>query len=148
MSKINNKFSYIIILCLFLLCSFQKQDAFAQTQSQLSQNSYQEYLRTDKELNVVYQKILKQFSSDKQFLTKLQKAELAWIKFRDAHLESLFPEENKQQYYGSIYPTCQYNVLTQLTRERINQLKLWLDGCCEGDVCSGSIPVNPNKSCQ
>lgn len=109
-----------------------------QTQSDMNQKAFQEYEKTDKELNDVYKQILVKYKDDKLFISKLQKAELAWIKYRDAELEAIYPEEDKFNYYGSVYPMCVNQIMTELTRQRIKELKLWLKGICEGNVCAGS----------
>jgi len=45
-------------------------------------------------------------------------------------------------YYGSVQPMCWSEYLTQLTKERISTLKIWLNGTQEGDSCSGSVKTN------
>ena len=37
---------------------------------------------------------------------------------------------------------CQSGEYEQLTRDRIRQLKVWIDGVEEGDVCAGSYPMS------
>ena len=113
--------------------------SFAQTQTEMNIDSYNQYLKVDKEMNVVYQKILKKYSTDKLFLKKLKVAQNLWIKFRDAEVEARFPEENKKLEYGSMYPMCVNDYLNKLTLERIKQLKVWLNGIPEDELCSGSV---------
>lgn len=113
----------------------------AQTQVDMNSDAYQAYQQSDQKLNKVYKRILAEYKNDKNFLSKLKIAEAAWIKFRDAHAESIYPETDKQQYYGSIFPVCYYSVLKTLTDERIRQLQVWLDGIEEGDACSGSVKI-------
>ncbi len=108
-----------------------------QTQSEMNETAYQIFEKTDKELNNVYKKILNKYKDDKLFISKFKKAQLAWIKFRDADIESIYPEEDKS-FYGSVYPVCVNMAMAEITQERINELKLWLKDSNEGDVCSGS----------
>jgi len=108
------------------------------TQSSMNEQAFKTYAKTDKELNDVYKQILKKYQDDKVFISKLQKAELAWIKYRDAELEAIYPEKDKTFNYGSAYPMCANYFMTEITKERIKELKLWLKGICEGDVCAGS----------
>jgi hypothetical protein len=56
-------------------------------------------------------------------------------------VEALFPKTDKQAAYGTVYPMCHCNALQTLTDERTKQLKVWLQGFPEGDVCSGSVKV-------
>lgn len=113
--------------------------SFSQTQTEMNIDSYNQYLKVDKEMNVVYQKILKKYSTDKLFLKKLKVAQNLWIKFRDAEVEARFPEENKKLEYGSMYPMCVNDYFNKLTLERIKQLKVWLNGIPEDELCSGSV---------
>jgi uncharacterized protein YecT (DUF1311 family) len=71
----------------------------------------------------------------------LKVAQNAWIKFRDAEMNALFPEDNKSVEYGSVFSMCWNNALTDLTKQRIKKLKVWLNGIEEGDACSGSIKI-------
>ncbi len=126
----------MILMVLFLGCLMP---ASAQTQLEMNLAELKKYQIADDELNQVYRKIQEVYREDTLFLQKLKSAQLAWIKFRDLHLESLYPEEDKALHYGSVYPTCRYIVLTELTKARTVQLRVWLKGLPQGDVCSGSV---------
>lgn len=123
-----------ILLCLF----FIQFSLNGQTQTELNEQYKQEYIVADRKMNEVYQEILLVYKEDSLFLKKLKGAQRVWIQFRDLHVESLFPEENKQEHYGSVYPLCYWNEMTTLTKQRTEQLTLWVDGLSEGDVCTGS----------
>ena len=116
-------------------------DRARQTQNEMNIEYAAEFDKADKELNRVYRKIFAEYADDKVFLEKLKLAQRAWIKFRDAHMESLFPEEEKRLHYGSVYPMCYSIHMKKITEERTRQLKVWLEGIEEGDVCSGSVKV-------
>ena len=98
-----------------------------------------EFGKVDKELNAIYQKILTEYTGDQEFIAKLKAAQRAWLKFRDAEMEALFPLQEKGYSYGSIYPMCHSIWLANLTQDRITQLKKWTEKVEEGDVCAGSI---------
>jgi uncharacterized protein YecT (DUF1311 family) len=107
----------------------------------------QQCKNTDQELNDVYNLILTKYKSDTLFISKLKTAQRAWIKYRDAHIESHFPLNAKSDpfvNYGSMYSTCICFDLETMTRERIKHLKVWLDGYEEGDVCQGSVKRKEN----
>ena len=127
----------ILISILFLTSVF----CFAQTQSEMNSDEYQKYIKADKELNQVYGQILKDYKNDPVFISKLKIAQNLWIKFRDAEMNALFPENDKQLNYGSVFPMCWNIHLTRLTKERIKTLKIWIIGIEEGDVCSGSVKI-------
>ncbi len=125
------------ILILLLASNF----CIGQTQLEMNQKADKNYKKADKELNLVYNKILKDYQTDTKFILNLKAAQKAWIKFRDAEMNALFPEEDKQLQYGSVFPMCWSNAITDLTKERIKKLKVWLNGIEEGDMCSGSIKI-------
>ncbi len=62
-----------------------------------------EAARADKQLNDVYRTLL-QKTTDKTAATKIKVAERAWITYRDAYIDAMYPAENKQAEYGSVYP--------------------------------------------
>lgn len=96
----------------------------------------------DAELNALYQRILREYADDPKFIEKLKASQRAWVKFRDAEMEALFPPHDEvPMYYGSVRPMCEANWLAILTKQRIEQLKKWADRAEEGDVCSGSIKI-------
>ena len=95
--------------------------------------------KADRALNEVYSSILARYADDPGFIEKLEVAQRAWLNFRDAELDALFPHRDDPAYYGSVYPLCRDIWLTTLTNERIGQLKRWQNKVEEGDVCSGSI---------
>jgi uncharacterized protein YecT (DUF1311 family) len=51
-------------------------------------------------------------------------------------------ELNQIYQYGSVYPMCANNELEAMTRKRIEELRAWLKGTQEGDVCAGSYQIN------
>jgi|TARA_R110002110_G_scaffold89504_2_gene233092 uncharacterized protein YecT (DUF1311 family) len=101
-----------------------------------------EYNEADTELNNVYQKLLSEYKSDSIFIDRLKKAQRIWLSYRDAELEMKFPAENKQLEYGNTYSMCVSIYLEELTEQRIEKLKDWLNGIDEGNICSGSIEAN------
>ncbi len=98
-----------------------------------------QYQKTDAEMNRVYQQIRKAYQSDQTFLLKLKLAQQAWLRYRDAHLEALYPATEKRVSYGSINNDCQCLVRSTLTQQRTAELQQWVKGAPEGDVCAGSI---------
>lgn len=112
--------------------------SFSQTQLEMNQEAQNKYKKADTELNLVYQKILKEYSSDSVFIKSLRVSQRIWIQFRDAEMKTKFPDR-PDGHYGSIQPLCWSNYLTELTQERTNKLKVWLTESDEGDMCSGSV---------
>lgn len=85
---------------------------------------------------MVYQRILKEYSSQATFIKNFKTAQRLWVQLRDAELAARFPESGS---YGTVEPMCRAGYLENLTRERIKFLKVWLDGIPEGDACNGSV---------
>jgi len=113
----------------------------AKTQLDINSCTGAVFKQADKELNELYKIILIEYADDQKFIEKFKVTQRAWLKFRDAEMDALFPHKDEDRYYGSVYPMCSDTWLTTLTKERIAQLKKWSHKVKEGDVCSGSIKV-------
>lgn len=112
------------------------------TQTDMNLDVFNNYKQVDNTLNKVYQTILSEYKNDSVFLERFKESQRAWIKFRDAELNAIFPLGNSDEgraVYGSVYPMCISGELIRLTEERVKQLKVWLIGTEEGDVCAGSV---------
>jgi uncharacterized protein YecT (DUF1311 family) len=114
--------------------------ALGQSQSEMTQSACESYKKADARLNRIYNQILNDYAGDKNFIEKMRAAERAWIVFRDAHVNSIYPDPSPQAY-GSVNPMCRCAILEQLTNDRIKMLSEWTDGVAEGDVCAGSHKV-------
>ena len=126
---------FTLITFLGMTISYQ---TFGQTQLDMNQEEQSKYLKADKELNLVYNKILKEYKSDTEFITNFKNAQRIWIQFRDAEMKSKYPDR-EEGYYGSIHPMCWSIYLTELTEERTKKLRVWLTGIEEGDSCTSSV---------
>lgn len=111
------------------------------THTEMNACTRAEFISADNELNQVYQRIVREYADDPVFLDKLRKAQRAWLAFRDAELQALYPYagEDSRLHYGSVWPVCANLALEELTRERSRELRRWLEGVPEGDVCAGSV---------
>ena len=79
--------------------------SFAQTQAVLNQDAKKEFETADKELNQVYNNILKEYKKDSAFIKNLKKSQRLWIQLRDAEMKVKFPDRGNG-YYGSVQPMC------------------------------------------
>jgi uncharacterized protein YecT (DUF1311 family) len=120
------------------LASCQKQ---AKNQVEINQCGAGNQQVAERELNAAYQAVLKKMAADKVFLVKFRAAQRAWLKWRDAEMAAIYPADNPQSEYGSVFPMCWSAQLAELDRERTRQLRRWIDGVAEGDVCAGSVPI-------
>ena len=112
--------------------------SFGQSQGKMTKDAGDDYQKADKELNATYQKILKEYDEDQEFIKNLKVSQKLWIQFRDAEMKVKYPDR-EQGYYGSVQPMCWTMYLKELTIERTKKLKIWLTGIEEGDVCKGSV---------
>ncbi|MCF0061801.1 DUF1311 domain-containing protein [Dyadobacter chenwenxiniae] len=102
---------------------------------QVNENSY---AKAEKEINSVYQKILQEYATDKEFIKNLRSSQRLWIQFRDAEVKARYPDR-EPGYYSRVHSMCLANLKTELTNERIKTLRVWLAGIEEGNVCAGSV---------
>ncbi|RZA24971.1 MAG: DUF1311 domain-containing protein [Proteobacteria bacterium] len=119
------RLSFLVFVCL-------SSSAYSQS------DACKDYKEADGKLNEVYQAVVSKYKGESAFLSKLKTAQKAWLAYRDAQLEALYPAVNKQAEYGSVYTACSCIERTEIVQERIAILKKWLEPKTEGDVCSGS----------
>ncbi len=131
-----------MMLAFIAACALCSAGASAQSQADMNSAACGRFRRADDELNRVYQQILREYAEDADFVARLKEAQRAWLAYRDAHVESVFPGEDKRAVYGSVFPMCHCGEMERLTRERTRVLRRWLTGLPEGDVCAGTIRVS------
>ena len=114
------------MILLFTFFVFSNTALFAQTQGEMNMDAFNSYKKVDKELGYVYNKILSKYSKNTKFVNAMRSSERLWIQFRDAEVKMMFPSDDPRKSYGSMYPLLLNSYLEELTKARINQLKLWL----------------------
>jgi uncharacterized protein YecT (DUF1311 family) len=107
----------------------------AMAQSEMNRCADLDARKAKAELNHVYQELLSMLKSDDNATKKLRVAQRAWIAFRDAHLQELYPAQDKQREYGSMFPMCYAQVATAMIKERTAQLRRLLE---DKDPCDTS----------
>jgi uncharacterized protein YecT (DUF1311 family) len=130
-------FARTIYLVLILLIS---NVTYAQTQLEDNNKENKAYLKANKELTTVYNKVLKEYKADVEFIKEFKNAQRIWLQLRDAEVKAKYPS-TKPRFYGSIHPMCVSIYLKELTEERTKKLQVWLDGREGGDGCSDSIKI-------
>ena len=122
----------IVIVMILIGCRCYCQDSaeFAacvdkstQTQSELNMCASDEAARADSELNSAYTGWLAQIEGDSLAIAKLREAEKAWLRYRDAYIEAVYPAKDKQLTYGTIYPMDVDLLSAKLTREHLAALR-------------------------
>ncbi|MBL6618504.1 MAG: DUF1311 domain-containing protein [Reyranella sp.] len=104
--------------------------AAAQSQMELNQQAGAELRKSDERLNTVYKALLAKVSEAGK--TKLQTAQLSWLRFRDQECEF----ETMGTVGGSIHSMMVAGCLTRLTDQRVKDLEAQLN-CKEGDLSCG-----------
>jgi uncharacterized protein YecT (DUF1311 family) len=124
---------FLAVLLLILLGSFscmaQDSERFracnekANTQAEMNVCANEEAIRVDAELNSVYRTLLSKAGSQPEAIVKIQNAEKAWIAYRNAYIEAMYPAKNKRAEYGTIYPMEVDLLYAKLTRQQVAALK-------------------------
>jgi uncharacterized protein YecT (DUF1311 family) len=115
----------------------------AKTQTEMNACASDEAARNDAELNEVYRKLLSQAASEPEAVAKIKTAE-AWLAYRDAYMDAMYPAKNKQVEYGSIYPMEAALLRAKLTQRQVTALKELLQQY-SGDEHSGTSETVKSK---
>jgi uncharacterized protein YecT (DUF1311 family) len=94
----------------------------AKTQAEMNTCASDEAAMADTLLNDIYRKLLLKTASQPEATEKIKAAERAWLAYRDAYLEAMYPADNKQAEYGSIYSMEVNLLLAKLTRRQVTAL--------------------------
>ena len=129
---------FLSILTLLLLNSIPVLSIYAEgpnttpkypsTQSELNHAAGDQYEQADDKLNDIYNQVLRAYKDEPEFIDKLIDAQLAWIAFRDAEMEALYPEgKTRPTKYGSVFPMVYAGEKGRLVWARTRQLSEWLE---------------------
>jgi uncharacterized protein YecT (DUF1311 family) len=92
------------------------------TQTAMHVCANEELQRVDVELNRVYLKLLSATRDQPDATEKIRASQRAWITYRDAYIEAMYSEEDKQAAYGSVFPMNVEILRAKLTRQQIAAL--------------------------
>ena len=95
----------------------------AKTQNEANACANEEAARVDAELNDIYSTLLSRAASQPGATAKIKAAERAWIAYRDAYIDAMYPAKDKQAEYGSVYPMEVDFLRAKLTRQQVAALK-------------------------
>jgi uncharacterized protein YecT (DUF1311 family) len=118
---------------------FFECDKTAKSQADLNKCAVSDDKQADDEMNRAYQELLRRAASDEVAVKKIEASQRAWIAFREAQIDALYPAENKMEY-GSAFTMCVNLLRADLTQQRIKMLKEMLKRPVEGDVCANGYP--------
>jgi uncharacterized protein YecT (DUF1311 family) len=98
----------------------------ATTQSQMNRCARDEAARADAELDSVLSALLTETAKDPRAARNVRAAQTAWLAYRDAYLEAMYPARDKSEY-GSIYPMERDLLRTKLTMRQVEASRQMLD---------------------
>jgi hypothetical protein len=130
---------FLFLVSVFLLACGGKSPPAGPPPRDFGKEAQGQFATVEEEMNATYQKILKDYASDPLFIFKFKVAQKAWLEYRHAYLDALFPEDKRD-------PMCANSVLTMLTRQRISELKEWADGVDDAENCAGSKHKKPKPT--
>ena len=119
---------YLMFIFLIAMVPVHAQDQTAQyrackekasTQAELNICASEEAARTDNELNMIYGKLLLQAANQDGAVVKIRFAERAWVTYRDAYIDAMYPADDKHAEYGSMY-----SMEVDLLRSKITQRQI------------------------
>jgi uncharacterized protein YecT (DUF1311 family) len=113
-------FSFILFLGSTAYSQRKVDCANATTQSEMTLCAQEEFSATDKQLNVLYQKVIA--VCDTKERAALIKAQKTWLLYRDQHSEMM----RSVNAGGSIATMTAYNAKTLSTQSRIKELQALL----------------------
>ena len=91
----------------------------------------QDRTAAEQQMDDAYQKLLQKFAAEPARLRAIRRSQQAWLRFRDAQLQALYPQP---RINGSSTPMCMGIKLAELAQQRTKQLEDMLNPI-EGDVC-------------
>jgi uncharacterized protein YecT (DUF1311 family) len=120
----------LLLICLLLSpCAAQYSPQYeaciktAMAQNQMNVCANEEAKRVDDELNRVYRLLLSKVRSNQLAAAKIKAMERAWLGYRDAYIQAMCPENDKQANYGSIFPMEVDLLRAKLGRQQIEALR-------------------------
>jgi uncharacterized protein YecT (DUF1311 family) len=122
-----------------VLVADNKSVSQARRQQLADEKQNRMFQQAQKKLDRTYNRVLQEYATDKLFIEKLRASQKAWLAYRDAYIESRFPEPNKIAEYGSSFRLCSALIVQDFNDRRSKELQQWLDGVQEGECCAGSI---------
>ncbi len=91
-----------------------------------------EYDQVEKERLDLVASIETKFEKNGFFRKRFTMSQVYWIQYRNRHMRALYPQDWDRQYrkeHGEeVFNTCKCKELTRMTKARISELKMWIEG--------------------
>jgi uncharacterized protein YecT (DUF1311 family) len=95
----------------------------AKTQIEMNACARQEAARANALFAEAYRSLLSKVTNRPKAKARIESAERAWIAYRDAYMDAMYPATDKQTEYGSIYPMEINSLLAKLTQRQVTALR-------------------------
>ncbi len=132
----------IILIINFLIIFFSISSGFVKaedkpiykTQAEINIASRKDLEKVNDKLKLIIKKVKKIFKKDSLFLNEFDNSQRAWVNYKEAMVENLYPKMNSEKInkknnlpycmlYGTIDIGFRYSYMRELTEDRIKQLK-------------------------
>lgn len=123
MSKISRILSAAFVLFFFISSAYGADCSKAGDTFAITQCHDQRYIKADKELNVIYKEAMKSLPENEK--QKLQLAQKAWLKYRDASYEFVKEQHMEDRSFGGISIS---DYKATIVEKRVKELKYLLSG--------------------
>jgi uncharacterized protein YecT (DUF1311 family) len=110
-----------------------------QSQAEMNVDANRELRAAEDEMSAVLESLTKKAAGHPDALATLRRAQSAWVAFRDAQIDALWPSKTPQSTYGTVHPMCVAMERAGLTKQRIAELRVMLK-VEEGEVCHSAWP--------
>jgi uncharacterized protein YecT (DUF1311 family) len=95
----------------------------AKTQLEMNACASEELARTDANMDRVYRLLLSRTKNQQVLVGKVEALQKVWIAYRDSYMDAMYPAENKQAEYGTIFPMEADLLRAKLTQQHIANLR-------------------------
>lgn len=109
--------------------------AYAQTQQGMNQECGVRMHKAEATLANLEKELSQNY--DEEFMVHYKNSQNAWLAYRATQLKMRYPTRD----WGSIQPLCECEYQISLIENRVKEMKEWINGAEEGDVCSGTVHV-------
>lgn len=91
-----------------------------------------EFDQVDREMLDIIGEIKSKYKKDQEFLLRFNDVQVYWIQYRDRRLRAMYPKKwdlyYRKTYGKEVFNPCKCEELTRLTKVRIAELNMYLDG--------------------
>ncbi len=105
-----------------------------------------EFDNIDREMLDLIKTIRAKHKDHAKFQSNFNMEQVYWVQYRDTHLKAIFPEDwsrhYREQYGKELFNGCKCQEMTRMTKNRIKELELWLEGGAGNEDCPSLWKVN------